>query len=687
MKHKQIFLVVIGVIFWIFQSTGFAVNRPNIVFIFTDDHAYQAIGAYGSRINRTPNLDQLAAQGVRFENCYVCNSICAPSRAAILTGKHSHLNGVFTNRERFDGTQTTFPKLLREAGYQTAIIGKWHLKSDPTGFDFWEVLPGQGVYYNPAFLTPQGRTNYTGYTTDIITDLALDWLRGERNSDQPFMLMVQHKAPHRPWDPGPKHLNLYDGVSIPEPQTLFDDYKYRSSAAQVQEMTIAEHMNSRDLKLNFPGNLTEDQRRLWEDAYSDENEKFKQARLEGKELVRWKYQRYIKDYLRCIASVDDNVGRIMRFLEKSGLAEDTVVIYSSDQGFYLGEHGWFDKRWMYEQSLRMPFIVRWPGSARSGTVNRHLTQNIDFAPTFLDIAGVRIPEEMQGRSLLPLLKGKNPGDWRKSIYYHYYEYPGAHSVPKHYGVRTRQFKLIHYYELGEWELFDFLHDPDEMRNVYSEPEYQDKVKELKSELLRLQENYNQKNPEASHQERVQKLLKESASNVGLKLVYRMQKKTGSDPLIPEKQNIDPSAKTLTVGALCNPEAADGVLLAQGGESFGYSLFLQGGAPCFAVRTGGEIRQIAAGDRVASSRRALITGVVNSDGRLRLYVDGKMVASGEGLFIERKPADVLSIGGDTGSLVADGYGESNAFSGSMSDIRIYYGVLDKAGMDEWIREGK
>jgi len=467
--------------------------RPNILFVFTDDHASHAISAYGSVINRTPNLDRLAAEGMLFRNAFVTNSICAPSRAVILTGRHSHLNGIIDNALEFDGSQVTFPKILRQAGYQTAIIGKWHLKSDPTGFDYWSVLRGQGPYYNPLMLSAGGETEYTGYTTEIITDLALDWLRDGRDADRPFMLMYQHKAPHRRWQPGPDYLAMYDGVRIPEPTTLFDDHTSgnRTSARLTQEMSIEETMDELDLKLAPPGNLTEEQLATWNAAYEPKNQAFRAAGLEGDELVRWKYQRYLKDYLRSVAAVDDQLGRVLDYLEASGLADNTVIVYSSDQGFFLGDHGWFDKRWMYEESFRTPLIVRWPGVTPPGSVDEHLVQNLDFAQTFLDIAGVHDAdgmEQMQGMSLVPLLSGGAP-DWRTSLYYHYYEYPGVHSVRRHYGVRTDRYKLIHYYNIGEWELFDLETDPDEMVNLYDEPDRQEVVATLTAELERLRALY------------------------------------------------------------------------------------------------------------------------------------------------------------------------------------------------------
>ena len=462
---------------------------PNILFIFTDDHGYQAISAYGSRVNQTPTIDRLAREGMLFRNCFVTNSICGPSRAVILTGKHSHLNGVPTNGRKFDGSQQTFPKLLQAAGYQTALIGKWHLRSAPTGFDFWRVLVGQGPYYNPPWRGPDGVEKPIGYTTDIITDVALDWLKEKRDPQKPFLLMYQHKAPHRNWQPGPKYLTMYDDVEIPEPETLWDDYAGRGSAAKLQKMTIAHHLSQSDLKLSTPKNLTPSQSRAWNAVYGPKNAAFRRANLQGKDLVRWKYQRYVKDYLRCVASVDDNLGRVLDYLDESGLAANTVVVYSSDQGWYLGEHGWYDKRWMYEESLRTPLIVRWPGVVKPGSENRDFVSNLDFAETFLDIAGAPVPADMQGRSLLPLLKGKTPKDWRRSFYYHYYEFPGAHDVRRHYGVRTERHKLIHFYNLKEWELYDLKKDPNELKSVYDDPAYAGVVAELKKELTRLREHY------------------------------------------------------------------------------------------------------------------------------------------------------------------------------------------------------
>lgn len=481
---------------------------PNIIFVFADDHATQAIGAYGDRLaalDPTPNIDRLAREGMLFRSAYVTNSICAPSRAVILTGLHSHLNGVYTNAERFDSSQVTFPQLLQAAGYQTAIVGKWHLKSDPVGFDHWEVLPGQGVYYNPDFRTPAGTVRDTGYVTDVITDKALAWLK-DRDPSRPFMLMYQHKAPHRGWYPGPDHLTKYDAATIPEPPTLFDDYEGRTSATRTQEMTIRDHMLlSLDLKL-WPNLVQPDEplvRRLlrtrermtpqqldaWDNAYGPKASAFNDAPPTGDDLVRWKYRRYMEDYLATIGSVDDNLGRLLDYLDEQGLADNTVVIYSSDQGFYLGEHGWYDKRWMYEESFRTPLIVRWPDGVRPGTVNTDLVQNLDFAPTFLGLAGVAPPEHMQGLSLVPLLEGDRPADWRDAIYYQYFEFPGVHAVQRHYGVRTARYKLIHYYLIDEWELFDLDRDPSELRSVHDDPGYATVRAELSDRLAALRLEY------------------------------------------------------------------------------------------------------------------------------------------------------------------------------------------------------
>ncbi len=464
-----------------------AAKRPNILFLFTDDHATQAISAYGSTINRTPNLDRLAREGMLFRRCLVTNSICAPSRAVILTGKYSHLNGHRTNRDTFDGSQQTFPKLLRRVGYQTAIVGKWHLKSLPTGFDHYEVLKGQGSYYNPLLITNGKNITHTGYTTDIVTDHAIQWLDG-RDKEKPFLLMCQHKAPHGRWEPALRHLGIYDDVEIPEPATLFDDYSGRGKAARGHKMGIAGHMGDARLMFKYSSRFTPEQFKQFDGYFRPRNEAFLKANPQGSERTRWNYQRYIKNYLACVKAVDENVGRLLDYLDEQGLARDTVVIYSSDQGFYLGEHGWFDKRWMYDESLRTPLIARWPGVTRPGSVNTDIVSNVDFAETFLDMAGADIPGDMQGRSLVPVLKGKTPADWRKTFYYQYYE-SGGHGVPAHYGVATARYKLMHFHEpkINEWELYDLKVDPNEMKSVHGNPGYSRITAGLESEITRLRE--------------------------------------------------------------------------------------------------------------------------------------------------------------------------------------------------------
>ena len=466
-----------------------APRQPNIVFIFSDDHAYQAISAYGDarKLLETPNIDRIAKAGMRFDRCLVPNSICGPARATILTGKYNHLNGFPNNTNSvFDGSQLTFPKLLQKAGYQTAIIGKWHLGSDPTGFDFWQILPGQGVYYNPPMIKQGQRIQTSGYVTDIVTDATLDWLKG-RDKSKPFLLMAQHKAPHREWEPALRYLNADKDRVYDEPPTLFDDYSGRGLAEHDQDMTIEKTITPRDMKLIAPPQLTPDQRVEWDKYYEPRNAKFREANLQGKDLVRWKYQRYMHDYLATLRAVDESVGRILDYLEKEGLADNTIVIYSSDQGFYLGEHGWFDKRWIFEESVRTPLIVRWPGVTQAGSVNHDLVSNLDFAETFLEVAGVPVPGEMQGHSLVPILHGQRPADWRTSFYYQYYEWPTPHHVRPHYGVVTDRYKLVRFYGTGEdyWELFDREKDPLELRSFYNDPAYAPVKTQLEQELARL----------------------------------------------------------------------------------------------------------------------------------------------------------------------------------------------------------
>ena len=487
-----------------------AADRPNIVFIFSDDHAVQSIGAYGSKINQTPNIDRLAEEGSVFLHSFCANSICGPSRASILTGKHSHLNGFRRNGERFDGSQTTFPKIMRGAGYQTALVGKWHLSSDPTGFQYWEILPGQGSYYNPDFLQMDGsRKRYTGYCTDIVTDRALKWLDEDRDKSKPFILLCQHKAPHRNWSPALRHLSMFDGKDVPEPDSLFDDYSGRTPLLKENEMSLENHFHwGHDAKFrgdnlypdHFKGlgngqyrRMNAEQRAAWDAQYEPENQAFlakmKAGALSQKDIVRWKYQRYIKDYLRTIAAVDESVGRILDYLDENGLRENTVVIYSSDQGFYLGEHGWYDKRWMFEESLKMPFLVRWPGVIAPGTKSTALIQNIDYAPTFLDVADIPIPEEMQGRSLLPVFKNDAPSDWRDAIYYAYYENASAHAVPIHDGIRTQDHKLMFFPRGQQWQLFDLAQDPQEMQSVHADPQYRTVFQALQKRYRDLRKFY------------------------------------------------------------------------------------------------------------------------------------------------------------------------------------------------------
>lgn len=481
-------------------------DRPNIVFIMSDDHGYQAISAYGYGLNHTPNMDKLAQQGMLFKHCFVTNSLCAPSRAAILTGKYSNLNGIKGNgREVFDGSQTTFPQLLQQAGYQTAMIGKWHLKSYPTGFDYWNILPGQGDYYNPQFIIKGDTVQRQGYVTNLITDDAIKWLN-QRDTTKPFCVLVWNKASHRDWMPEIKYLHEFDSVKIPEPAALFDDYSTRTRAAHEQKMEISKWLSPEyDLKEEmFPekpykrydklwkrvfGRLTPEEQQAFLQAYKPKNDAFRKADLTGKELTQWKYQRYMKDYLRTVQSIDDNVGRIMDYLKANHLDENTIVIYTSDQGFYLGEHGWFDKRFMYKESFRTPLIIRWPAAIKAGLVNNDPVMNIDIGETLLDAAGVKIPDEMQGRSFLPILKGNKPDDWRKYVYYHYYESGGEHNVAKHIGVRSDRYKLIYFYDNDEWELYDMKKDSMELNNVYDDSDYKQIQDSLTKELWAQMKKY------------------------------------------------------------------------------------------------------------------------------------------------------------------------------------------------------
>ena len=462
-------------------------SRPNILFIMTDDHAAHAIGAYGSRINKTPNLDRLAREGALLTHVFATNSICTPSRAAILTGQYSHLNGV-TMFNRFDSSRMTVARLLQQGGYHTGMVGKWHLGSDPVGFDEWEILPGQGAYLDPVFYTATGEKTYTGrYATDVITDLGLEFLK-KRPSDRPFFLMMHHKAPHRPWQPAEAHAARFATQRIPEPETFWDSYATRTDALHENQQRVAADLTNRDLKLTPPPELTGEALSRWFGIKPDSvtvARDGKSVTLTGEPLARWKYQRYMQDYLATVQSVDDSVGRVLAFLDQAGLARNTMVVYTSDQGFFLGDHGLFDKRFMYEESIRMPFLVRWPARIAPGTRSDALALNIDFAPTFLEVAGLPRAADMQGRSLVATLSGRTPADWRSSMYYRYYHDPGDHNTRAHYGVRTRTHKLIYFWKKDQWELFDLVNDPHEINNLYGEPGMESLTSTLKSELARL----------------------------------------------------------------------------------------------------------------------------------------------------------------------------------------------------------
>ena len=495
-------------------------RRPNILFIMTDDHTTQAMSCYGGRLIQTPNMDRIAGEGIRFDNCYATNALSGPSRACILTGKFSHENGFTDNASIFDGDQQTFPKLLQQAGYQTAIVGKWHLISEPQGFDWWSVLSGQGEqgdYYSPDFWEKDGDTtrNVTceGYVTDVVTDKAISYIQG-RDKDRPFCLMLHQKAPHRNWMPSPKNLGIFNDTVFPEPENLFDDYSGRGEAARSQDMSL-EHTFTEDWDLKLltgdemranPSNrlaqvylrMPEDVQRKWDSVYAGRIAEYRSGKLSGKELVRWKYQQYMRDYLATVLSVDEGIGRVLECLEKEGELDNTIVVYTSDQGFFLGEHGWFDKRFMYEECQRMPLIVRYPKAIKAGSVSSALCMNVDFAPTFLDFAGVEIPSDIQGESLKRVLEngGKTPEDWRKAVYYHYYEYPAEHSVKRHYGIRTDDFKLIHFYnDIDQWEMYDLKNDPKEMSNIFDSEEYASTRDSLLDLLRDVQKQYGDDDPD------------------------------------------------------------------------------------------------------------------------------------------------------------------------------------------------
>lgn len=488
-------------------------QRPNIIIIVTDDHAKNAVSAYGSKLINTPNIDRIGREGIRFDNAFVTNSLCGPARAVILTGKYSHLNGFRDNNDRFDNSQVTFPKILQQAGYYTAIVGKWHLVSEPAGFDYWNILIGQGEYYNPDFVQNGDTLRKEGYATDLITEYALQTLNN-RPADKPFCLMLHQKAPHRNFMPNLKDLGAFDSTQLPFPPTLFDDYATRTAAAREQDMEIRDMYHAYDLKLKIPegkkdpgtgghgeghgakfweGNyrrFTEEQKKLWDEYYKPISDAFYKANLKGKPLEEWMYQRYIKDYLSCVLSVDENIGKLFSYLEEKKLLDNTLIIYTSDQGFFLGEHGWYDKRFMYEESLGIPLVMRYPDKIKAGEINRNLVLNLDIAPTVLDAAGVQVPGNLQGQSLLSLTSDSAPG-WRTSLYYHYYEFPyGAHKVKKHFGIRTDRYKLIHFYnDIDEWELFDLKKDPYELNNLYPSAQSKNLSDSLKEALNDLRTFY------------------------------------------------------------------------------------------------------------------------------------------------------------------------------------------------------
>jgi len=491
-------------------------TRPNIVYIMTDDHSYQTISAYGhplSKLAPTPNIDRLANEGILFQKAFVENSLSTPSRACLMTGLYSHQNGQRQLGAGIDSTKVFFSELLQQNGYQTAVVGKWHMQCEPKGFDYYSVLYDQGDYYNPSFKTKDSNGKYIrqeGYATNLITTQSLEFLE-RRDADKPFCLLVHHKAPHRNWMPEGKYLDLYEDIEFPKPETFYDDYSTRCDAARTQDMTIDKTMTFvYDLKMNelkdvAPYNkewsdggmeqalnqMTPEQRKIWNDAYHPRNMQFIHDKPEGDELLNWKFQRYVKDYLRCIRSIDDEVGRIIEYLEKEGLLENTLIVYTSDQGFYMGEHGWFDKRFMYEESFRTPLIMRYPKAIAAGTKSDALVQNIDYAPTFLSLAGLEKPKEMSGNSLLPVFNGTKPDNWRKSLYYHYYDYPAIHNVRRHDGVRTDRYKLIHFYGEGKIdndkdincnELYDLENDPNELNNLYGKPGFENVTQSLQSML-------------------------------------------------------------------------------------------------------------------------------------------------------------------------------------------------------------
>ena len=683
-RRCRVLFLVLGLSAFIpVASLGAAPAKPNILFIMSDDHAAHALGAYGSRINQTPNLDRIARGGMLFRNCFVNNSICTPSRAAILTGKYSHKNGV-TVFNRFDGSQPHLAKYLQQAGYQTAMVGKWHLFSDPTGFDYWNVLPGQGLYVDPVMIE-NGKTNkLKGYVSDLIADISIEWLK-KRDPSRPFCLMSQPKAPHREWTPPAKYTNLFATIDLPVPDTFNDDYRGRSRALTEATMRM-EHFRRTDLKAPVPAGL------------SPEQEK------------HWRYQRYIKDYLRCIASMDENVGRILDYLDQTGLATNTIVIYTSDQGFFLGDHGWFDKRFMYEESLRMPLLIRWPGHIKPSTTNEAMVMNVDFAPTLLEAAGAPLPKDMQGRSFLAALEGKRLRNWRTSFYYRYYHYPGDHQVQPHYGVRTERHKLIYYNKLDEWELYDLEKDPRELKNVYAERAHAGTVQKLKTELARLRKDLDDRDQfaeelsnEAVFQEvPLELVLKYDFGSVADGAVKDVSGKGNDGKLaggevvtgragkalkldgsgsVAVPGRLDSSMKPITVGAWCKPETADGVVVSQGGGSHGFSLYVKDGVPRFAVRSKGTLAVVSGKEKLPLGEWVHLSGVLNARGELHLRVDGRHVGMAKGGAIAAKPFDKMEVGNDSSNRVAD-YGAATAWHGLIEDVRLYWGELEAEKIEAW-----
>ncbi|UCS91717.1 sulfatase [Echinicola marina] len=523
MKNRRVLLSIMMVLFF-----GHILNAqekvkkkgPNIVVIFTDDHAFQAISAYGhpiSKIAKTPNIDRLAEEGLLFKRAYVENSICTPSRATLFTGLYSHQHGQQLLGSRMDYSRTWFVELLQQAGYQTSVFGKWHLSVEPKGFDYYHILADQGEYYNPRFRNPSTNGKYVsekGYATKLITDHALEWIGEHSTADEPFCILVNHKAPHRNWMPDLNHIGLFTNDTFPEPETLFDEYESRGPQMQMQELTVANHLGfAFDLKVeelkdeptlqyikdSWPmamDPMDEKQRKAWDEAYKAQNKVFLENRPTGKELTSWKYQRYIKDYCRTVRSVDEEVGRLVDYLEETGELDNTIIVYTSDQGFFLGEHGLYDKRFMYEEAFRTPLIIFYPDKIKKGMISNELVQNIDYAPTFLDVAGVKIPEEMAGKSLVPLFKNGKSKNWREQLYYHFYDYPAVGNVRRHYGISTDRYKLIHWYgkgfgndpDIDSWELFDLKKDPTEIQNVYNEPKYANIQQELKENLIKMRKD-------------------------------------------------------------------------------------------------------------------------------------------------------------------------------------------------------